>query len=147
MKTVRPESPQRPPPREQLTLKFPSGILGFAQAQEFVLHPAERNSAYLWLELSAQPGRGFVVISPSICAPAYAPDISHPDCEFLGLTSADDAFVLNIVTVGARGDATVNLRSPLVVNRHTLTGKQCVPANVSTFKLQHPLQPQHAAAA
>ena len=75
------------------------------------------------------------------------PDISQPDCDFLGLKSADDVFLLNIVTVGPRGNAMVNLRSPLVINRHTLTGKQCVPANVSTFKLQHSLHQQSAAAA
>jgi len=147
MKTVRPDAPQRPPTQQQLTLKFPAGILGFDQAREFVLHPAPPDSFYLWLEIASQPGRGFIVISPSNCAPAYAPDISQPDCDFLGITSPDDAFVLTIVTINPNGAATVNLRSPLVINRHTLKGKQCVPANVSTFKLQHPLEQRPAAAA
>lgn len=147
MKTVRTEAPQTPPGGQPLTLKFPGGLLGFDHAREFTLHPAASESPYLWLEITAQPGRGFVVMTPVNCLPNYAPDVCQPDVEFLGLKSADDAFVLNIVSIGPRGDATVNLRGPLVINRHTLVGKQCVPANVSTFNQQQPIQPPRAAAA
>jgi flagellar assembly factor FliW len=147
MKTVRTEAPQAPPAGAPLTLKFPSGILGFDHIREFTLHPAAPDSPYLWLEISGQPGRGFVVMSPVSSLPNYAPDVCQPDVELLGLKSPDDAFVLNIVHIGPRGEATVNLRGPLIINRHTLTGKQCVPANVSTFNQQHPLQTSRAAAA
>ena len=147
MKTVRTESPQVPPAELPRTLRFPAGILGFEQEHDYVLHPAAPNSPYLWLEIAGQPGQGFVVVSPSWCVPSYAPDIGKPDVEMLSLTSADDAFVLNIVTIGPRGEATLNLRAPLVINRHTFAGKQCVPANVSTFSLHHPIQSQSAAAA
>lgn len=145
MKTVRTDAPQVPT-KSELILKFPNGILGFDQAREFALHAAAPGSPYLWLELTSQPGHGFVVIAPASCAPGYAPDISQPDVEFLGLQSSDDAFVLNIVTLRAGGEATANMRAPLVLNRHTLVGKQCVPANVSTFSIQHPIQPMAAAA-
>ena len=146
MKTVRTDAPQMPT-KTELTLKFPNGIMGFDQAKEFTLHAAAPNSPYLWMELASHPGNGFVVIAPVCCSPGYAPDISQPDVEFLGLQSADDAFVLTIVTLRANGEATANLRAPLVLNRHTLVGKQCVPANVSTFSIQHPIQPLAAAAA
>jgi len=135
------------PTKTELTLKFSNGILGFDQAKEFILHAAVAGSSFLWLELASQPGHGFVVVAPACCSPGYAPDISQPDVEFLGLQSADDAFVLNIVILRPTGEATANLRAPLVLNRHTLVGKQCVPANVSTFNIQHPIQPLAAAAA
>ena len=146
MKTVSTDAPPMAK-KPELTLKFPNGILGFDQAKEFTLHAAAPGSPYLWLELASQPGQGFVVVAPASCAPGYAPDISQPDVEFLGLNSADDAFVLNIVTLRANGEATANLRAPLVLNRNTLVGKQCVPANVSTFSIQHPILPLAAAAA
>jgi flagellar assembly factor FliW len=146
MKTVSTNAPQMST-KTELTLKFPNGILGFDHAKEFTLHAATPGSPYLWLELASQPGHGFVVVAPASCAPGYAPDISQPDVEFLGLNSADDAFVLNIVTLRANGESTANLRAPLVLNRHTLVGKQCVPANVSTFSIQHPIQTVSAAAA
>jgi len=135
------------PTKSELTLKFPNGIMGFDQAKEFTLHAAAPGSPYLWLELASQPGHGFVVVAPACCSPGYAPDISQPDVQFLDVHSADDAFVLNIVTLRANGEATANLRAPLVLNRHTLVGKQCVPANVSTFSIQHPIQSLAAAAA
>lgn len=147
MKTVRTEAPQTPPTGKPLTLKFPHGLLGFAHVREFILHPSAPDSPYLWLEIAGQSGRGFVVMTPVNALPNYAPDVCQPDVDFLGLQSADDAFVLNIVHIGPRGDATVNLRGPLVINRHTLVGKQCVPANVSTFNQQHPIQSTRAAAA
>lgn len=147
MKTVKTEAPQTPPAGAQLQLKFPSGLLGFDQVREFTLHPAAQDSPYLWLEITSQPGRGFVVMSPVSSLPNYAPDVCQPDVDSLGLKSPDDAFVLNIVNISPRGEATVNLRGPLVINRHTLVGKQCVPANVSTFNQQHPLQCNRAAAA
>ena len=37
------------------------------------------------------------------------------------------------------GGATVNLKGPIVVNRHTLRGKQVIPTNAPKFALQHPL--------
>ena len=146
MKTVSTDAPHVPT-KTELTLKFPNGIMGFDQAKEFNLHAAAPGSPYLWLELASRPGHGFVVVAPASCAPGYAPDISQPDVEFLGLQSADDAFVLNIVTLRPNGEATANLRAPLVLNRHTLVGKQCVPANVSTFSILHPIQSVTAAAA
>ena len=55
-----------------------------------------------------------------------------------GIQSPADALLLNIVTV-RDGQATVNLKGPIVINRHTLIGKQCIPTNVANFALQHPM--------
>jgi flagellar assembly factor FliW len=123
------------------------GLLGFPEANHFVLRSSAKDLPFCWLELQGHEGQGFVVVAGASVVPGYAPDISQPDAESLGLTSADDALVLNLVTVGPRGEPTVNLRAPLVVNRHTRMARQCVPANVSTFSLQHPIPTRPAAAA
>jgi flagellar assembly factor FliW len=123
------------------------GLLGFPEAQRFVLHCVSRDLPFCWLELQGHPGQGFVVVAGASVAAGYAPDISQPDAESIALKSPDDALVLNLVTVGPRGEPTVNLRAPLVINRHTCIGRQCVPANVSTFSLQHPIPTRPAAAA
>ena len=67
------------------------------------------------------------------------------DIEFLGIQSPADALMLNIVTV-RNEQATVNLKGPIVVNRHTLIGKQCIPTNVAEYALQHPMSPMPVAA-
>jgi len=147
MKTVRTDAPQTVPPGGDLNLQFSLGLLGIPQAKRFVLRGPANDTPFCWLELRDQPGHGFVVVAGASVVPGYAPDISQPDADSLGLTSPDDALVLNLVTVGANGEPTVNLRGPLVVNRHTCVARQCVPANVSTFSLQHPLPLRPAAAA
>ena len=147
MKTVRTDAPQTVPPGGDLNIQFPVGLLGFPQAKRFVLRADSDDKPFCWLELRDQPGHGFVVVAGASVVPGYAPDISQPDADSLGITSPDDALVLNLVTVGSGGDATVNLRGPLVVNRHTCVARQCVPANVSTFSLQHPVSTRSAAAA
>lgn len=147
MKTVRTDAPQTVPAGGEIHLQFPLGLLGFPDAKHFVLHCGAKDVPFCWLELRDHPGQGFVVVAGASVVSGYAPDIGQPDAEFLSLTSADDALVLNLVTVGPRGEPTVNLRAPLVVNRHSGTGRQCVPANVSTFSLQHPISTRPAAAA
>ena len=59
--------------------------------------------------------------------------------------AAADALILNIATV-RNGQATVNLKGPIVINRTTLVGKQCIPTNVGEFALQHPINPIPVAA-
>ena len=47
--------------------------------------------------------------------------------------------MLNIVTLRGKQSATINLKGPIVINRHTLIGKQVILANAADFTLQHPL--------
>jgi flagellar assembly factor FliW len=56
-------------------------------------------------------------------------------------TSADDAQVLNIVTVHSSRPhfVTVNLVGPVVINRHTNVGKQIIILNWSKYSSQHSL--------
>jgi flagellar assembly factor FliW len=71
--------------------------------------------------------------------PEYKPDIPPADVEFLGLKNADDALLLGIVTVHGANHATMNLRGPVVINRHTHTGKQVIITNANQYSVQHPL--------
>ena len=81
----------------------------------------------------------FLVIEPFLVVPDYQPDIPQPDVEFLGLSSPDEASLLNIVTLHGANRATVNLKGPVVVNRNTGIGKQVVIANAAEYSVQHPL--------
>jgi flagellar assembly factor FliW len=138
MKTVELEEPQDLSVKEDTTISMPFGLLGFEHAKAFELLAAREEEPFLWLQMRDNPKQGFVVVPPAVAAPQYAPDIAAADVEFLGLKSAAEALVLNIVTV--RGDSTTaNLKGPIVINRQTLVGKQCIPTNVASFSLQHPI--------
>jgi flagellar assembly factor FliW len=138
MKTVDVDAPQRLPVKPENIISMPLGLLGFEQVKKYVLIGTPEEEPLLWLQMLDNPNQGFVVVPPAAAVGNYTPDITQADVDFLGLKDASDAIVLNIVTV--RGtDATVNLKGPIVINRRTLVGKQCIPTNVTGFALQHPI--------
>ena len=81
----------------------------------------------------------FLVVPPCFVMPDYAPDLSDEDVDFLEIRNPNDAMVLNIVTLKPDGTATVNLKGPIVINRHTMIGKQVV-LNQSAYPIKHPIR-------
>jgi flagellar assembly factor FliW len=59
--------------------------------------------------------------------------------EFLKLKQADDALLLSVVTIHDDQRATVNLKGPIVINRHTHIAKQVIIANAAMYSVAHPL--------
>lgn len=116
---------------------MPAGMLGFETAKEYVLLASPEEAPFLWLQMVDGPRLSFLVIEPSYVLEDYQPEISDAEVEFLGLKSSDDAWVLNIVTLHRDGQATVNLKGPILINRHTLTAKQIVPLNAARYAVQH----------
>jgi flagellar assembly factor FliW len=120
-------------------IQLPFGMLGFEQVKRYVLLAKPGEEPFMWLQMVAGPKQSFVVLPTRQVLPDYQPDISAADVEFLGLTCPEDALVLNIVTLKGAGQATVNLKGPIVINRHTLIGRQVIPENAPHFSLRHPL--------
>ena len=145
MKTGELGQPQNLAVKQENIISMPLGLLGFEQVKKYVLLATPEEQPFLWLQMLDNPNQGFVVVSPSAVVPNYAPDICPADVEFLGIKSPGDALVLNIVTA-REGTATVNLKGPIVINRISLVGKQCIPINVAKFALQHPIAPLPVAA-
>ncbi len=117
----------------------PLGLLGFEHIKEYVLvrHPEE--APFLWLQRVDDPDLAFLVVAPSDVVSHYRPDIQDEDVRFLGLTDPNSALIYNIVTLRPNGRATVNLKGPIVLNRHTRIGKQVIPLNAADLALEHPL--------
>jgi flagellar assembly factor FliW len=138
MKTVELDEPQKLPVKKENVISMPLGLLGFEQVKKYVLLITPEEEPFQWLQMLDQANQGFIVVNPASVVPDYAPDIAQVDTDFLGIQSPADALLLNIVTV-RNGQATVNLKGPIVINRHTLVGKQCIPTNVANFALQQPI--------
>jgi flagellar assembly factor FliW len=115
-------------------VRLPSGILGFEQHKEYMLlaNPNE-------MPFADSASLAFVVINPFLVMPDYAPDIPDSDAEFLGLKEPNDARLFNIVTLRPHNHATVNLKGPIVINRHTHIAKQVIISNASNYSVEHPL--------
>ena len=120
-------------------VRLPMGLLGFERMKDYFLIANPEEEPFGWLKAQGDTSIAFVVLNPFLIVPDYHPDIPQADVEFLGLKSADDAMVLNIVTVHKHGQATMNLKGPIVINRHTGVGKQVVIANGADYSVQHPL--------
>jgi flagellar assembly factor FliW len=126
-----------------LTVRLPLGLLGFENIQQYSLIADPEEAPFRWLQVQDESHLAFLVLSPFEVNPDYELQLGDEDAQFLGLNSAQDALVFNIVTLRPKGSSTINLRGPIVLNRHTLVGKQVVLPESSGYSLHHPL-PQAA---
>ena len=122
-----------------VSLEFPCGLLGFENIKEYRLHAFTDTHPFLWLESQCGNGLCFLVVEPSFVVDSYQIDLPDEDVGFLDLKAPEDAVVLNIATFHPNGAITVNLKGPLVYNRHTLIGRQVVPKNATLLSIKHPL--------
>ena len=120
-------------------VRMPTGMLGFEEIRDYVLTTNPEEHPFAWLQVADNAALAFVVMDPFIALPDYQPDIPQTDVEFLKLKQADDALLLGIVTIHDDQRATVNLKGPIVVNRHTHVAKQVIIANAGTYSISHPL--------
>ncbi len=109
-------------------LQFPDGLMGFPDARRFsLLAWGGEDSPFSLLHNLEDESLEFVVVPPLLFFPDYEPVIEEEAASRLGLTSADDAFMLVIVTVPDDPKAaTANLLGPVIVNRHTRKAGQVV---------------------
>jgi flagellar assembly factor FliW len=123
----------------QDAVRMPNGMLGFEEIKDYVLTTNPGEQPFAWLQVADNAALAFVVIDPFVALPDYQPDIPQTDVEFLKLKQADDALLLGIVTIHDDQRATVNLKGPIVVNRHTHVAKQVIIANAAAYSISHPL--------
>ena len=117
---------------KERTLTMPQGLLGFEEIKQYALTANPEEEPFLWMRARAGDlNLAFVVLSPYEALGTYHPDIPNDDARSLDIATPEDAWVLSIVTMRGGGRATVNLKGPIVVNRHTLVAKQVVIVNAA----------------
>lgn len=131
-----------------MEFELPAGLIGFEEATRFELLINEEEEPFMWIRCVDRHELGFVVIEPSAVLKDYDVEIADDDATKLEIEAAEDALVLNIVTVRDNDieAATVNLIGPIVLNRRTLKGKQLIAANYMKFSARHPLLSESALA-
>jgi flagellar assembly factor FliW len=120
-------------------IQLPYGLLGFERVQDYRLLTRPEEEPFMWFQMVGERKQAFLVVPPHFVLANYRPDLSELDVAFLELKDPSDAFVLNIVTMRGHGEATVNLKGPIVINRRTLIGKQVIPVNAAEYAIRHPL--------
>jgi flagellar assembly factor FliW len=119
-------------------IHMPAGLLGFENLKRFVLLTEPEEAPFSWFQVIDDPSLAFLVLPPFDAVPEYQPELSDDDVAYLGLKTPEDALIYNIVTLRT-GQATINLKGPIVINRFTLRGKQVVLQNASKWSVRHPL--------
>ena len=130
------------PPDNEIIL--PNGIIGFGAYKRAELLYMPDHLPFLWMKLcnlDTADVLHFIVIEPGGIVSGYEPELFDADAEQLGIVTASEVMVLNVVTLKRRDpvEATVNLIGPIVVNRRTRIGRQLVVANYSRYSEHHAL--------
>jgi flagellar assembly factor FliW len=126
------------PVNSENVIHMPSGLLGFETLKRFVLLSNKEEAPFSWFQVIDDASLAFLVLSPFEAIPDYQPEISDDDVAYLGLKNPEDALIYNIVTLRP-GNATINLKGPIVINRFSLRGKQVVLQNAPKWSVRHPL--------
>ena len=124
---------------ERNEVSLPQGLFGFPEIRSMELVFDNDELPFMWLREQKQDGLAFVVLEPMGVVPNYSVEISDSDVEVLGIQSAEDTMILNIVTISAEhpGKISLNLVGPIIVNRRTLVGKQCIISNHEEYSARH----------
>jgi flagellar assembly factor FliW len=129
------------PTLQQCQIHVPFGLIGLNDLQRFDLSHIDGSWPFMSMKCCTNDDFSFIVMEPQGVIPEYEIELSDEDADCLQINCADDALVLNIVTIHSSSPlfVTVNLVGPLIVNRQTLIGKQVIIARSSDYSTRHPI--------
>jgi flagellar assembly factor FliW len=109
-----------------LTLRFPTGLLGFPDVNEYVLLDMEPGMPFKCLQAANGHDLTFVVMNPLMLMPDYQITIEEQDLRDLDVHDQKDLCFLAILTIpqDAPEQATANLQGPILVNTKNYWAKQ-----------------------
>lgn len=126
---IRLPSPPRDPADDTAGehVRFPAGLLGFPDAQNYRLEAADVPGFY-WLKSEEHAPLAFVLVDPFQVIEGYSVDVPAQEAEALEVTHPDQVAVLAIATVPREpGEMwTANLQGPVALNLQAGLGVQFV---------------------
>ena len=127
------------PSESQNEVILNNGLFGFPDVRSMEIVFSKEELPFMWIREKDKEGLAFVVIEPTGIIPNYVVEISDADVQFLGITGVDDTMIINIVTLNPEqpGKISVNLVGPIIINRSTRVGKQCIINNHEEYSARH----------
>lgn len=127
---------------EKNIIKFPNGLPGFPEEQNFILLPCQENSPFSFLQSTREANLAFLVVDPFVFFTDYEFKIEDELVQELNLSANNPPQVFNIVTVpDCTEKMTANLLAPVVINVQDKLGVQIVLEKTS-YTTKHLLFPQ-----
>ena len=107
-------------------LTFDDGIPGFGPRHQFALSDLTPDGTFQMLTCLEDPELSFVVTSPWLFFPEYAPEIADNDRSVLELEEPSDAIVFCSVIAEDTDELVLNLRAPFIANSRTRHARQVI---------------------
>jgi flagellar assembly factor FliW len=122
---------------EARLLRFPEGLVGFADRTRFALISTGDQSSFYWLQSVDEPSLAFVVTDPRLFIPTYQIAVRPEDGRRI---DADPDQPLQLFVIVNKVDQllTANLQGPIVVNPANLEAMQLVLSE-KRYTTRHPL--------
>ena len=123
------------------SVSLPNGLIGLPGVTRLEMVQDPESWPFINLVSPDPGGMQFLAIEPHDIVPNYVLELNDLDAEHLGLASAADAQILNIVTVHTTEPyfVTANLIGPLVINRRTRDARQLILINSDEYSTRHVL--------
>lgn len=122
---------------------MPQGLYGFEESGDFALVTKQEDDVTLmWYQSVNKTVPCFVVFNPFDIIDGYAPELEPSDLRSLGCSKKDSLEYLVIAVVPEDiSKITVNLKSPIVLNRDARVAKQVILAN-NDYPIKFALVPE-----
>jgi flagellar assembly factor FliW len=116
---------------DEHVLTFPEGLIGFEGFKQYLLVVDERTNPFRWLVSIESEDLSFPLLDPSLILPSYAREATADATREVWVIAAINHVVEK---------STVNLRSPIVIDKESLKGYQII-LDDEKLPLQYPLVP------
>lgn len=130
---------------EHDVIQIPGGVPAFEGCTRYVLVSGPDIQPFNCLQGLDAPSPSFLVIDPRLVEPAYRAALSAMDARRLESVDGEPLLYLAIVHLAASGEASVNLRAPIVINPRRMVAIQALPHD-SGYRHDHPLRLEAASA-
>jgi len=121
-------------------LRFAGGLPGLEECREFAILQFEESSPLHWMQSVREPEICLPIISSFAVVKDYAFDISEEDVAELGLKSAEDVYIVNVVVIPENNieQMTANMIAPIIINHRSGAAKQVIIGN-GEYNVRYPV--------
>jgi len=112
-------------------ITFPQGIFAFEEYTKYILiTPLGSGKCPVWLQSTENPNLCFIMFDPLEFCRDYRVTVADEDVAFLEIENENDAKFYVIAVIPENNmDATVNLKSPVIINTANNTAAQVIAAD------------------
>jgi len=116
--------------KEEDIIHFPEGIYAFEDCKHFVVLDTRADAGVMQLQCTDAQNPRFMILDPFMFLEDYAPSLPADAMKTLKADSVEELsfFVIAVIPENIR-DATVNLKSPVVINFGQHVGMQVILEN------------------